>query len=155
MEIFYSVETTEYAGPKVQFSCPKCSKHSDSAETFETTEKVKLFYLIPILKLSNPIIKCGQCKHAFRLTKSAFAIPQNSADQLAQYIAKGGGFGASLMLGLALALFWIPVVNILLAFGAFLFNRNAGKTRKVLCWIAMLLSILVSILTITSIITGK
>jgi hypothetical protein len=155
MDIFYSVETQEFAGPKIQFSCPKCSKYSGDAETFETTEKVKLFYVIPILKLSNSIVKCAHCRSSFRLTKSAFAVPRNSADEAAQYVAKGGGFFGALMVGLALFFFWIPMVSIVMAIAAFLFNRNGGKTRKVLCWIALVLSVIVSILTITSIVTGK
>ncbi len=61
MVIQFTTITEEVQGSDIEMDCPACGKEKMQAQTFESTEQVKLFFFIPILKLRNTWVQCSGC----------------------------------------------------------------------------------------------
>jgi hypothetical protein len=115
MHVPLTAVTTQGQGTDIHFDCPACGRSNVVAKTFESTELAKVFFVIPVVKLRNTLVKCTACRESFTCLCSLSELKYKSqADlqKLIRYKASGLGWLLSVF---ALLLCLVPLVNILFA----------------------------------------
>jgi transcription elongation factor Elf1 len=107
--------TKQGRGTDIHFNCPACGRSNVAAQTFESEELAKVFFVIPVVKLRNTFVKCTACRESFTCLCSSSELKYKSPADLRKLIRyKASGWGWLLSV-LALLLCWVPLVNILFA----------------------------------------
>ncbi len=110
-----TIVTTENRGPGIRFDCPACGRQNVAGETSESTEVLKVWSIIPVMKLRNTLVKCTACHESFTCLCSLSKLKYKSpADRQKLIRYKASGWGQILSL-LALLLCLVPLVNVLFA----------------------------------------
>lgn len=150
MFIIYGATREEEPGPTVEITCPKCGQSCD-ADSVEITEWVKLFIVIPILRLRNTYLTCTRCRKSYlvklRLDELAYADREDLDDMLA--VSKPS-FMTSFFAILTLVLCILPFVGLLLSMISLALTWKHGGWQKVITWIALVLSLVSTIFALSN-----
>ena len=109
MFIIYGSTREEELGPSVEVNCPKCGQFCE-ATSLEITEWVKLFIVIPILRLRNTYLKCTSCGKTRHIKARPHDLPYLTTEDLDEMLAGAqASFLTSFFAILAVSLCWLPV----------------------------------------------
>jgi hypothetical protein len=136
--------TTQGRGTNIHFDCPACGRSNVAAETFESTELAKVFFVIPVVKLRNTLVKCKTCRESFTCLCSLNELKYKSQADLQKLIRyKASGWGHLLSL-LALLLCLVPLVNVLFAGVTMYIIRGTRGWPKSLASISLTIGIAIT-----------
>jgi hypothetical protein len=144
MSIPVTAVTTQRRGPNINFTCPACGRSNIKGETFESTEAAKVFFVIPIVKLRNTLVKCTACRESFACLCSLDELKhksQTDLQNLIRYKASGLGWFLSLI---ALLICWVPLVNILFAGTTMYIIRGTRGLPKALASISLTIGLAIT-----------
>ena len=113
----YSVKRETTSGPTVQFNCPKCGAAVRGA-TFEWLDTLMFLYCIPLLKMRNTYVTCGNCRA--RLTSQLRLDDLQAYGNLdvTPYISYDVSFVFKFLAIAALLLCWTPAIGLALTIAA-------------------------------------
>jgi hypothetical protein len=113
----YSVKRETTSGPTVQFNCPKCGAAVRGA-TFEWLDTLMFLYCIPLWKMRNTYVTCGNCQG--RLTSQLRLEDLYAYDNLdvTPYISYEVSFVFKFLSIAALLLCWTPAIGLGLTIAA-------------------------------------
>lgn len=150
MFIIYGSTREEQQGPMVEITCPKCGQ-SYEASSIEITEWVKLFIVIPILRLCNTYLTCTHCRKCYhvklRLDELAYADREDLDAMLAE---SRTSFMASFFVILTLVLCILPFVGLLPALVSLIITWKTGGWQKIITWIALAVSLVATIFALSN-----
>ncbi len=150
MFIIYGATRQEEQGPIIEITCPKCGQSCD-ADSVEITEWVKLFIVIPILRLRNTYLTCTRCRKTYhvkiRLDELAYADREDLDAMLA--VSKPS-FMTSFFVILTAVLCILPFIGLLLSLISMALTWKKGGWQKVITWIALVLSITATIFALSN-----
>jgi predicted nucleic-acid-binding Zn-ribbon protein len=150
MFIIYGATREEEQGPTVEITCPKCGQSYD-ADSVEVTEWVKLFIVIPILRLRNTYLTCTRCRKSYlvkmRLDELAYADRQDLDAMLA--VSKPS-FMTSFFVILTAVLCILPFIGLLLSLISLALTWKKGGWRKIIAWIALAVSLAATIFALSN-----
>jgi len=149
MFIIYGSTREEIQGPNVEINCPKCGQLCQ-ASSVEIIEWVKLFIVIPILRLRNTYLTCTHCGKSIhvkaRLEDLSYITTEDMDDMLA------GTQGSSMMSFfaiLALLFCLLPFIGLTLAVISVILSRKITGWQKIISYIALVLSLIFTIFVIS------
>ena len=144
--ITFHVQPMGDPGDPVNIDCPACHGKQVEATPFQSTDHVKLAYIIPLMKLRSTWITCGQCNVQIACTAPLDQLAGNDASALAplfRYRATGGAKGIAL---LAFVLSWIPVIGLILASVASFMARGTHGWARGLNVLSIIIAVAATIL---------
>ncbi|RMD82501.1 MAG: hypothetical protein D6820_03595 [Lentisphaerae bacterium] len=140
----YAVSKDE-RGPDIEFDCPACGTQGAIGETYESTEIAKLFFLIPVLKLRNTMVKCTNCGESMVSTSSLAEISQSSKARIQSAIRYHPSRLGKVLSLLSFLLCLCPGVNVLLPAVALYVVRGTRGWAKGLAMLALIVGITISL----------
>ncbi len=147
--ILITTRTERVPGPTIAIDCPSCRAMGVDADSYEQTERLGFFYIIPFIRIRNTIIQCTACRKSQLLKIGIADIGRYSASELAQYFVGPVSFVAKFLAIASVILFWAPLLGIVVGFIALVMNwRNEGWPR-VVSWLGVGLSVLVTVLLLS------
>jgi len=127
-------------GPTVTIHCPVCNARDVSAESYEQLEHLRLFYVIPLLKIRNTFVRCSACAAESIAEIGIEEIGSRSADELVCFLAGRVSLVSRFLAIVSILLFWVPLVGLALSVCALLANRRTIGWPKAVSIVATVLA---------------
>src|SRR3954471_11296730 len=144
MRVSYTVGTTGAQAP-ITIDCPACGGSAVASTAHESSERVKLLGLIPLLKLTNTWIECGQCHKNIISTARLEQLRGRSPADIAPSLRFHPSGAAKALAVIALLTRLIPLIGLIIATIAWYVARGTKGWPAALSVLALILSCAVTI----------
>jgi transcription elongation factor Elf1 len=144
--MFISITTTteHRSGPEVEINCPGCGGFDVLAGTRQQTQRLHLYGLIPIQRVTTTIVTCGACGLELQSRIGVDQIAEYSARDLDLLLTRKVSFVVKFLALASLLLFWAPIVGLTLSVIALACSFRKGGWTKTMSFVSVLLSGLVT-----------
>ncbi|MBX9579961.1 MAG: hypothetical protein K2X87_06595 [Gemmataceae bacterium] len=141
MLVFGTSRSKQTPGPDIRISCPGCGRPDTPAESFESEERVRL-YFIPLPTQRERHVVCRACG-ADRVTRLRLdELPLLGPDELAPHLAPRVSIVTWSLAVLSVLLFCFPGVSLVLGLAGAVASRRAGGLAFRLSLLGMALNVL-------------
>ena len=145
MMIPVSSQTEDVSGPDIVINCPACGHRNAAAQTFESTEWVKLLFFIPILRLRTSAVQCLECEEMFRSRVPIAQLSGKTPSELEPLIRYHASKPGKIMSVVALLTCLVPIVGVITSAIAMVLVRGTRRWPIIITWVSMILSIVISL----------
>jgi len=145
MMIPLSHQLEHVPGPAVVINCPACGHRNAAAQTFESTERVKLLFFIPILRLRTSAVQCTECEEMFDLRVPLAQVSGKTPTELEPLIRYHASKPGKIMSVVALLTCLVPIVGVITSVIAMVLVRGTVRWPIIITWLSMIMAIVISV----------
>lgn len=144
MAILLTVHAEETPGPAIPIQCPKCGVETAMGFSRERVETLRLLGLIPLLKLRNTFVDCGECEAKLRSRLGIEELAKYQGAPISQFLSYDVSFVFKFLAITSLILSLVPMVGLGLAVLTLLGTFRTRGWPRTLGIVSLIVSAIVS-----------
>jgi ribosomal protein S27E len=146
LDLFLTTSSEKVPGPDLKIDCPKCNQSEVPARSFEQRDRLFLFFVIPLFRMSNTFVTCSACGTKLHSQLSISELEQHREFGAAQFVSYEISIVIKCLAVLALAFCLFPLLGLLLSVPAVIATRNVTGWMRKSAIIALVVSSIVTVL---------
>lgn len=154
MVFFYSAHTDIQIGPHVRIDCSRCGEIEVTARSYEQTETLKAYHVLPVLKLTNTFVVCESCGAEYISRLARRDLEDYRETNVTALVFLYISFAVRFLAIISLALCVLPLIGFVLALITVLSTRKVRGWPRILGLAALAVSSVVTILAIVGMMLG-